>query len=210
MLRPRFLTAAQYRFLHDTREGAAARVPGRLRPRHRPTPSSASSSASRDWERRTARRRPRATATRARPAGSTRSSSPTTSCCSPSSTPRRRPGPGTRTRSPNCSTACRCSRSSSGASSVFPIPARPGVLHALTDSFNQWQGNTLRPAADRHPRLARGADVQRVRPLLRLLQGDGHRGPHRRSARLRVPRRQAHGRRLPHHADLQARAHQRS
>jgi hypothetical protein len=26
--------------------------------------------------------------------------------------------------------------------SVFPIPAKPGVLHALTDSFKQWQGNT--------------------------------------------------------------------
>jgi hypothetical protein len=25
---------------------------------------------------------------------------------------------------------------------VFPIPARPGILHALTDSFKQWQGNT--------------------------------------------------------------------
>lgn len=25
---------------------------------------------------------------------------------------------------------------------VFPIPARPGVLHALTDTFKQWQGNT--------------------------------------------------------------------
>jgi uncharacterized circularly permuted ATP-grasp superfamily protein len=25
---------------------------------------------------------------------------------------------------------------------VFPVPARPGVLHALTDSFKQWQGNT--------------------------------------------------------------------
>lgn len=25
---------------------------------------------------------------------------------------------------------------------VFPIPAKPGVLHALTDSFKQWQGNT--------------------------------------------------------------------
>jgi hypothetical protein len=25
---------------------------------------------------------------------------------------------------------------------VFPIPARPGVLHTLTDSFEQWQGNT--------------------------------------------------------------------
>jgi uncharacterized circularly permuted ATP-grasp superfamily protein len=25
---------------------------------------------------------------------------------------------------------------------VFPIPAKPGVLHALTDSFRQWQGNT--------------------------------------------------------------------
>jgi hypothetical protein len=25
---------------------------------------------------------------------------------------------------------------------VFPIPARPGVMHALTDSFRQWQGNT--------------------------------------------------------------------
>lgn len=25
---------------------------------------------------------------------------------------------------------------------VFPIPARPGVLHALTDSFKQWQGHT--------------------------------------------------------------------
>jgi hypothetical protein len=32
---------------------------------------------------------------------------------------------------------------------VFPIPARPGVLHALTDSFNQWQGNTSDP-----PRVA--------------------------------------------------------
>jgi hypothetical protein len=25
---------------------------------------------------------------------------------------------------------------------VFPIPAKPGVLHALTDSFKRWQGNT--------------------------------------------------------------------
>jgi len=25
---------------------------------------------------------------------------------------------------------------------VFPIPAKPGVLHALADSFKQWQGNT--------------------------------------------------------------------
>jgi hypothetical protein len=25
---------------------------------------------------------------------------------------------------------------------VWPIPARPGVLHALADSFKQWQGNT--------------------------------------------------------------------
>lgn len=25
---------------------------------------------------------------------------------------------------------------------VWPIPARPGVLHTLTDSFKQWQGNT--------------------------------------------------------------------
>jgi hypothetical protein len=32
---------------------------------------------------------------------------------------------------------------------VFPIPARPGVLHALTDSFRQWQGNTSDP-----PRIA--------------------------------------------------------
>jgi hypothetical protein len=26
--------------------------------------------------------------------------------------------------------------------SVWPIPAKPGVLHALTDSFRQWQGHT--------------------------------------------------------------------
>jgi hypothetical protein len=26
--------------------------------------------------------------------------------------------------------------------SVWPIPNKPGVLHALTDSFQQWQGNT--------------------------------------------------------------------
>jgi hypothetical protein len=26
--------------------------------------------------------------------------------------------------------------------SVWPIPAKPGVLHALADSFRQWQGNT--------------------------------------------------------------------
>src|SRR5262245_37555168 len=32
---------------------------------------------------------------------------------------------------------------------VWPIPARPGVLHALTDSFEQWQGNTSDP-----PRIA--------------------------------------------------------
>lgn len=32
---------------------------------------------------------------------------------------------------------------------VFPIPARPGVLHALTDAFKQWQGNTSDP-----PRIA--------------------------------------------------------
>src|SRR5215471_11336079 len=32
---------------------------------------------------------------------------------------------------------------------VFPIPAKPGVLHALTDSFKQWQGNTSDP-----PRIA--------------------------------------------------------
>ncbi len=32
---------------------------------------------------------------------------------------------------------------------VFPIPAKPGVLHALTDSFQQWQGNTSDP-----PRIA--------------------------------------------------------
>lgn len=25
---------------------------------------------------------------------------------------------------------------------VFPIPAKPGVLHALTDSFKRWRGNT--------------------------------------------------------------------
>lgn len=31
----------------------------------------------------------------------------------------------------------------------FPIPAKPGVLHALTDSFKQWQGNTSDP-----PRIA--------------------------------------------------------
>src|SRR5262245_2517258 len=32
---------------------------------------------------------------------------------------------------------------------VFPIPAKPGVLHALADSFKQWQGNTSDP-----PRIA--------------------------------------------------------
>lgn len=32
---------------------------------------------------------------------------------------------------------------------VWPIPARPGVLHALLDSFRQWQGNTSDP-----PRIA--------------------------------------------------------
>jgi uncharacterized circularly permuted ATP-grasp superfamily protein len=32
---------------------------------------------------------------------------------------------------------------------VFPIPAKPGVLHALCDSFEQWQGNTTTP-----PRIA--------------------------------------------------------
>jgi len=32
---------------------------------------------------------------------------------------------------------------------VWPIPAKPGVLHALTDSFRQWQGNTSDP-----PRIA--------------------------------------------------------
>jgi hypothetical protein len=32
---------------------------------------------------------------------------------------------------------------------VFPIPAKPGVLHALTDSFKQWQGNASDP-----PRIA--------------------------------------------------------
>jgi len=32
---------------------------------------------------------------------------------------------------------------------VFPIPAKPGVLHALADSFRQWQGNTSDP-----PRVA--------------------------------------------------------
>jgi hypothetical protein len=28
---------------------------------------------------------------------------------------------------------------------VWPIPARPGVLHALTDSYRQWRGNTSEP-----------------------------------------------------------------
>jgi hypothetical protein len=32
---------------------------------------------------------------------------------------------------------------------VWPIPAKPGVLHALADSFKQWQGNTSDP-----PRIA--------------------------------------------------------
>jgi uncharacterized circularly permuted ATP-grasp superfamily protein len=32
---------------------------------------------------------------------------------------------------------------------VWPIPAKPGILHALTDSFKQWQGNTSDP-----PRIA--------------------------------------------------------
>jgi hypothetical protein len=32
---------------------------------------------------------------------------------------------------------------------VFPIPARPGILHALSDAFKQWQGNTSDP-----PRVA--------------------------------------------------------
>jgi uncharacterized circularly permuted ATP-grasp superfamily protein len=32
---------------------------------------------------------------------------------------------------------------------VFPIPARPGVLHALADSFRQWSRNTSEP-----PRIA--------------------------------------------------------
>jgi len=32
---------------------------------------------------------------------------------------------------------------------VFPLPAKPGVLHALVDSFKQWQGNTSEP-----PRIA--------------------------------------------------------
>jgi hypothetical protein len=32
---------------------------------------------------------------------------------------------------------------------VLPVPARPGILHALTDSFRQWQGHTSDP-----PRLA--------------------------------------------------------
>lgn len=32
---------------------------------------------------------------------------------------------------------------------VFPIPAKPGVLHALTDSFKRWQGN-----ASEAPRIA--------------------------------------------------------
>jgi hypothetical protein len=32
---------------------------------------------------------------------------------------------------------------------VFPIPAKPGILHALMDSFKQWRGNTSEP-----PRIA--------------------------------------------------------
>jgi hypothetical protein len=32
---------------------------------------------------------------------------------------------------------------------VFPIPAKPGVLHALADSFRRWRGNTSEP-----PRVA--------------------------------------------------------
>jgi uncharacterized circularly permuted ATP-grasp superfamily protein len=32
---------------------------------------------------------------------------------------------------------------------VWPIPARPGILHALTDSFARWRGNTSEP-----PRVA--------------------------------------------------------
>ncbi len=32
---------------------------------------------------------------------------------------------------------------------VLPVPARPGILHALTDSFRQWQGHTSEP-----PRIA--------------------------------------------------------
>ncbi|MCE9566157.1 MAG: hypothetical protein K8U57_29395 [Planctomycetes bacterium] len=32
---------------------------------------------------------------------------------------------------------------------VFPLPAKPGVLHALMGSFKQWQGNTSQP-----PRIA--------------------------------------------------------
>ena len=32
---------------------------------------------------------------------------------------------------------------------AFPVPARPGVLHALLDSFRQWRGNTSEP-----PRVA--------------------------------------------------------
>ena len=108
VLRPRFLSPAQYRFLQTARRRRAARLPqGAPRPRSPTTrvleqfgldglgaTSSCTSTP--------------ASATRARCRGSTPSSSPTRAgCASPSTTPRRRRAARTTTCSPRCSSACR-------------------------------------------------------------------------------------------------------
>ncbi len=182
VLRPRFLTPDQYRLPARPREGAAPGVPGDLRPRAR-RPRVPPSVPPPRLGRRTARDRPRLTATRARPAGSTRSSSPTDELMFTEFNTETPAGAGYSDALAELFYGLPVFQEFQRRFHVFPIPARPGVLHALIDSFRQWQGHTSRPAADRDPRLARGADVQRVRPLLRLLQGDGPRSPHRRSAR---------------------------
>ena len=88
--------------------------------------------------------------------------------------------------SPTCRS---CGRSAGGTRSV-PLPARHGVLHVLLDAYEA-VGGPARAAADRHRRLARRADPQRVRAVPGVLHRGRHRVRHRRPARAGVSRRPA-------------------
>ena len=112
--------------------------------------------------------RSRLRAAPAPPRGSTRSCCPTR-CTSPSTTPSRPPGPRYTQRlcelfDVDCAVMGRFRQAVTCASTRTIAP----LLDALVASYREW-GGTRDPADDRDRRLARGADLERVRDPARRL-----------------------------------------
>ena len=113
-------------------------------------------------------------------------------CSSPSTTPRRRPARRTTTCWPRSSSACRSCASSCSSYEVRPLPgAAPACCTRCSTRTSSGPG-ARDAAAHRHPRLARGADVQRVRALRRTTsRAQGIECVIADPREVRVPRRQA-------------------